>query len=335
MTCGEQIKREREKRRLSQEELAEQMEVSRQAVSKWESNRSRPTREKLERLSALFGLPPESWEPSAPPEQAALRRWKRISAVLAAALCLTLAAGWFLWPAPEPDFSYMFPRTLPLDARVVEDFGQMILPARDVTGEGENILTVQFPDSSVCLGIFRADPVQENGTTFYEVYAQSFDADGESGKVTLGRLTDRNHYVNDGLDGAEAFNNVLGHSGWKITLREGAACVTSWYFCADPESGAVRLLLTASGSDTPQEQDVDGDGQKEIVTSFGMPVSWEICDDRFGGRCVSFWLDQEDYYSQVPLTFSAAEGFIVTDRSGAVKARYCLERNQMALQYSQ
>ena len=44
MTCGERIKQEREKRKLSQEDLAEQMEVSRQAVSKWESGQSRPTK---------------------------------------------------------------------------------------------------------------------------------------------------------------------------------------------------------------------------------------------------------------------------------------------------
>ena len=34
MTCGERVKREREKRHLYQEDLAEQMEVTRPAVSK-------------------------------------------------------------------------------------------------------------------------------------------------------------------------------------------------------------------------------------------------------------------------------------------------------------
>ena len=57
MTCGERIRQEREKRRMSQEDLAERMEVSRQAVSKWESDQSRPTKEKLEKLSVLFDLP--------------------------------------------------------------------------------------------------------------------------------------------------------------------------------------------------------------------------------------------------------------------------------------
>ena len=84
MTCGERIKREREKRHLSQENLAEQMEVSRQAVSKWEADQSRPTREKLERLSALFELPMEGWtaDPPPAPGRAELTRGKRATALL-------------------------------------------------------------------------------------------------------------------------------------------------------------------------------------------------------------------------------------------------------------
>ena len=140
MTCGERIKQEREKRKLSQEDLAEQMEVSRQAVSKWESGQSRPTKEKLERLSALFELPPEAWaeEMPPPPERAALRRWKWICAVLAAALCLSLVSLWVLRPGAEQeaepekpyvDTSYMFPKTLPLAAEEVPEFGAWPLSA--------------------------------------------------------------------------------------------------------------------------------------------------------------------------------------------------------------
>ena len=42
MTLGEQIKNSREKKNLSQEELAFQLGVSRQAVSKWENGSSLP-----------------------------------------------------------------------------------------------------------------------------------------------------------------------------------------------------------------------------------------------------------------------------------------------------
>lgn len=42
MTLGEQIRQAREKKNLSQEELADRLHVSRQAISKWENNNSVP-----------------------------------------------------------------------------------------------------------------------------------------------------------------------------------------------------------------------------------------------------------------------------------------------------
>ena len=349
MTCGERIRQEREKRKLSQEDLAERMGVSRQAVGKWEADRSRPTREKLERLSALFELPPEVWREE-PPERAALRRWKAAAAVLAALLCLTWAAGWVLWPrtaeaeAPEPpyvDTSYMFPKTLPLTAEPVEEFGNWpLVPGdpgtvseeRERGGEAETVFIDQFPGSS-WLEILRADPVENNHTTFYSVYARYIlHVTGDAGTepVLLGRLTDSNHYVGSGLDGAESFTNVLGHAGWKITLTEGAACVTSWYFCVG-EDGVPYVLLEASGSGTPVECDVDGDGEKEVVTSFGLPMGWTVYDTTADGCCVAFTLNQ-DGYGQTPVSFSAEEGFAVTDSAGTVMARYLLRENQLVLQ---
>ena len=46
----------RKKHNLSQEQLAEQLGVSRQAVSKWESGQSMPDIEKLLQLGELFGI---------------------------------------------------------------------------------------------------------------------------------------------------------------------------------------------------------------------------------------------------------------------------------------
>ena len=348
MTCGERIRREREKRRLSQEDLAERMGVSRQAVGKWEADRSRPTREKLERLSALFDLPPEVWREE-PPERAALRRWKAAAAVLAALLCLTLAAGWVLRPrtaeqkAPEPyvDTSYMFPKTLPLTAEPVEEFGDWPLAAGDPAavsaerergGEAETVFIDQFPGST-WLEILRADPVEDNHTTFYDVYARyllHITGDAGTEPVLLGRLTDYNHYVGGGLDGAEPFTGVLGHDGWRITLTEGAACVTGWYFCVG-EDGVPYVLLEASGSGTPVECDVDGDGEREVVTSFGLPMGWTVYDTQPDGRCVAYTLDQSGY-GQTPVSFSGEEGFAVVDSAGTVMARYLLSDNQLVLQ---
>ena len=55
MTLGEKIKEQRKKLGYTQEALAERMDVSRQAVAKWEKNLSAPTAEKLIALTNLFG----------------------------------------------------------------------------------------------------------------------------------------------------------------------------------------------------------------------------------------------------------------------------------------
>lgn len=54
MTLGQNIARLRAEKRLSQGELADALDVSRQSISKWETDASVPELEKLVKLSALF-----------------------------------------------------------------------------------------------------------------------------------------------------------------------------------------------------------------------------------------------------------------------------------------
>ena len=81
MTFSEKLVGLRRKAGLSQEELASRLEVSRQAVSKWESGQTLPDLERAAALSRLFGVSldyllkeeleaPEALqpEPAAPPE---------------------------------------------------------------------------------------------------------------------------------------------------------------------------------------------------------------------------------------------------------------------------
>lgn len=56
MVLADKIIRLRKKYGWSQEELAEKMNVSRQAVSKWEATQTTPDLEKILQLSALFGV---------------------------------------------------------------------------------------------------------------------------------------------------------------------------------------------------------------------------------------------------------------------------------------
>lgn len=56
MTLGEKIQKLRKARGLSQEQLAEHLNISRQAISRWEQNAASPEVENLLALSHLFGV---------------------------------------------------------------------------------------------------------------------------------------------------------------------------------------------------------------------------------------------------------------------------------------
>lgn len=59
MTLGERIKACRQKCGMSQEKVAELAGVSRQAVAKWEANKSAPSTENLFKLAEIFKTGPE------------------------------------------------------------------------------------------------------------------------------------------------------------------------------------------------------------------------------------------------------------------------------------
>lgn len=56
MNLGENIYRLRTEKNMSQGDLADALEVSRQSVSKWENNSAVPELDKLKRMSQLFGV---------------------------------------------------------------------------------------------------------------------------------------------------------------------------------------------------------------------------------------------------------------------------------------
>ncbi|MDB1680311.1 MULTISPECIES: helix-turn-helix domain-containing protein [Enterococcus] len=54
MELGEKIKLQRQKRKISQKELAEHLLVSRQTISNWENEKNNPDMENLILLSDFF-----------------------------------------------------------------------------------------------------------------------------------------------------------------------------------------------------------------------------------------------------------------------------------------
>lgn len=59
MTLDKKLARLRKKAGLSQAEVSEELDVSRQAVTKWETGQSRPSTENLQFLSKLYNIPLE------------------------------------------------------------------------------------------------------------------------------------------------------------------------------------------------------------------------------------------------------------------------------------
>ena len=196
MTYGAEIKRGREAMRMTQEQLAEVIGVSRQAVSKWEMDLSRPAREKLTRLSEVLEIPAETWE-AIDAEQAAAERPKNAVRPYQAAtaaltvLCLLLSAS-LLWalsartpkappetepavPLPAGREEDPFPEVLPLESYHDYDFGDWpygayereLLPMLDQPGElAENTLwegVLPGPEGAAptYLRIVRAEPMAE------------------------------------------------------------------------------------------------------------------------------------------------------------------------------
>jgi transcriptional regulator with XRE-family HTH domain len=86
---AERIKTAREERGLTQEQLAERLEVSRQAVSKWEMGLSVPSSENLQLLEEILGisLPKEEEEP---PEKKK-NPWKPAALILSVLLAVLAA----------------------------------------------------------------------------------------------------------------------------------------------------------------------------------------------------------------------------------------------------
>ena len=59
MSFADRLKEYRRDRGFSQEDLAERLGVSRQAVSKWETGTSDPSTSNLLALAKLYGISPE------------------------------------------------------------------------------------------------------------------------------------------------------------------------------------------------------------------------------------------------------------------------------------
>lgn len=98
MDLREEIRRRREEKHLSQEELAEAVGVSRQAVSKWESGAAQPTGANRRALLQALDLREEEAAPLPP-----RRAWRERAGWIAAGVLLLALAGALLLPRMAPE----------------------------------------------------------------------------------------------------------------------------------------------------------------------------------------------------------------------------------------
>lgn len=101
MSIGTRIAEQRKQHNFSQEYVAEQLDVSRQAVSKWEKDLTKPDTGNLIRLAELFHVSvdylatgrTETTSSAEKPKKAQFRRKKKNLLFAAAALVLCIAVG--------------------------------------------------------------------------------------------------------------------------------------------------------------------------------------------------------------------------------------------------
>lgn len=152
MNISEIIKTAREDLGLTQEDLAEKLEVSRQAVSKWELGASVPSPENLRLLEGVLGVTfpkgPSSEEPS---HQAAPKKkfwnWKKAVLLFFGALMLTalLSIGVFTALTREENTSAgpMWDEQIPAGPVLtgISFFDENAAPLRPDLGDGWNSFT--------------------------------------------------------------------------------------------------------------------------------------------------------------------------------------------------
>lgn len=167
MTISEIIKQAREDLGLTQEDLAEKLEVSRQAVSKWELGASVPSPENLalleEVLGVSFPVPEEASEEAAAqtvPPPPALKppfwNWKRVVLLVFGVLIVSALLSIWMFTALKAEKNVDAPRPSEPYMTGVYFFDENAAPLQPDLGDGWNSFTageqvlvmVEFADSA-------------------------------------------------------------------------------------------------------------------------------------------------------------------------------------------
>lgn len=284
MTLGQRIRARREALGLSQEQVAEKMGVSRQAVGKWESDDARPGTDNLIRLAALLEMEVQelaAGEPAPLSKRAFPWRWialgfAGLSLILALILFASLARGGET-DSPGGETSSLsqeqppsYPESIRLERETKYDFAPALTasqPAEEALPQGwEEHILCQLPLGDGTLLAVAVPVPQEGASSRYNLWAVT-RPDPEAPWTALARFADDCEHPEQ-LQW-DAFRRTLGYSGWRLTLPEsayGSAGLppSSYYFSLD-DSGEPAMAFALSGTYCG-ELDVDGDGERELLS---------------------------------------------------------------------
>ena len=149
MSIPEIIRQAREELGMTQEDLAERLEVSRQAVSKWELGASVPSPENLKLLEELLGVefpapeaeePAPEQEPQAPPK-APFWNWKRVVLLVLGVLIVSALFSAALFTALKAETKVNVPRHAEPYVTGIYFFSEDAGPLYPDLGDGWNSLT--------------------------------------------------------------------------------------------------------------------------------------------------------------------------------------------------
>ena len=148
MTIAEIIKQAREDLSMTQEDLAEKLEVSRQAVSKWELGASVPSPENLKTLEEVLGVsfPAPEEETAQSPEQGAgtaapFWNWKRVVLLVFSVLIVSALLSIWMFTALKAEKNVDAPRPSEPYVTGVYFFDENAAPLRPDLGDGWNSFT--------------------------------------------------------------------------------------------------------------------------------------------------------------------------------------------------
>lgn len=151
MNISEIIKQAREELGMTQEDLAERLEVSRQAVSKWELGASVPSPENLRLLEELLGVEFPAPEEAAPqadsqaapaaPPKPPFWNWKRVVLLVLGILIVSALLSIWMFTALKAETNVDAPRRVEPYITGVYFYDENAAPLRPDLGDGWNSFT--------------------------------------------------------------------------------------------------------------------------------------------------------------------------------------------------